>query len=117
MRQYQPCRGKDNLADVSRLSVSERERLTLLIEECSEVSHIACKILRHGYASCNPADPNQESNIRSLHRELGDMMAVLRLMMLRLDISQNKIDGFRDLKLARISTYLHHNSLSEKELK
>lgn len=38
----------------NNLTPAEAECLAILIEECAEVQQIACKILRHGYDSCNP---------------------------------------------------------------
>ena len=57
------------------LTPAEAERLAMLAEECGEVIRIVGKILRHGYASFHPADPNV-SNRELLGRELTDLYAV-----------------------------------------
>lgn len=72
------------------MTSAEMERLVLLIEECSEVQHVASKILRFGYDGANPSD-----NIRNrylLERELGDLFAVIKLMKERSDIDRDMID-------------------------
>ena len=40
------------------LTPAEAERLAMLAEECGEVIQMVGKILRHGYDSYHPADPN-----------------------------------------------------------
>ena len=62
------------------LSPAEVERLSMLIEECAEVQHIATKILRHGYNSYHPADEDQTTNRELLHRELVDLRAIQNVM-------------------------------------
>lgn len=60
------------------VSPKERERLVKLIEECAEVQHAACKILRHGWMSFNPDDRNDETNLSALNRELSDLKASIQ---------------------------------------
>ena len=53
----------------------EREILTILIEECDEVSQRACKALRFGPTEIQPDQPL--GNIERLSLEIGDLMAVI----------------------------------------
>ena len=55
---------------------AQRERLTMLIEECAEVQHAATKILRHGYGLWHPV--TQEANEIALVRELEDLLTLIR---------------------------------------
>lgn len=55
---------------------AERERLEMLVEECSEVIQVATKILRHGWENYHPDDANRVSNRSQLRREVTDAMAV-----------------------------------------
>jgi NTP pyrophosphatase (non-canonical NTP hydrolase) len=62
------------------LDPAEAERLTMLIEECGEVIQAATKILRHGFASYNPKDPNSPSNRVALRKEIEDVQAIIFAM-------------------------------------
>jgi hypothetical protein len=62
------------------LSPAEAERLAMLIEEAAEVQHVAAKILRHGWESCNPLEQTGETNRDKLKGELRDLFAVHLLM-------------------------------------
>ena len=57
------------------LTPAEAERLAMLAEECAEVIQIVGKILRHGYDSYHPADP-ETTNRDLLAKELTDIEAV-----------------------------------------
>lgn len=63
----------------NRLSPAEAERLAMLAEECGEIVQVVGKILRHGYQSHHPDDP-ETTNLSLLRKELGDLFAVLDLM-------------------------------------
>lgn len=64
------------------LTPAEAERLAMLAEEAAEVNQIAMKILRHGYESFHPDDPQRVTNRRLLEKELLDTFAV-HLAMIR----------------------------------
>lgn len=63
----------------------EAERLVKLAEECSEVAQMCMKILRHGYESHHPDDPDTD-NRALLNEELTDLSAVLLDMRRKGDI-------------------------------
>lgn len=44
----------------NNLSDAELERLAYLAEECGEVQQIIGKIIRHGYESYSPNDPEKQ---------------------------------------------------------
>lgn len=64
----------------NRLTNAEAERLAMLAEECGEVIQVIGKILRHGYTSCNPNDPNMTTNWALLKGELNDISAIVHGM-------------------------------------
>jgi hypothetical protein len=64
----------------NKLTDAQAERFTMLAEEANEISHIVCKILRHGADSYNPWDLNKVTNIEHLNKELADLSAVLYIM-------------------------------------
>ena len=61
-------------------SRAEAERLVLVMEEMAEASQAACKALRHGLESYNPADVFRTTNRDPLLKELGDVLFALRLL-------------------------------------
>lgn len=92
----------------NELTEAEQERLAILIEECSEVIQIGCKILRHGYESFNPTIPQSETNRAALERELGDLFHAYHRMVRVLDVNMNVVDQRSQSKPQRIEKYLHH---------
>ena len=48
--------------------------LARVVEECSEVIQIACKIDRFGWFEHNPNDPDKTPNIELLKREMDDVV-------------------------------------------
>jgi hypothetical protein len=71
------------------LTNAEKERLYLLIEECSEVQKQACKILRFGYPDIHPH--TKVDNRTILEQEIGDLEAVMDLMYIKNDISMSNV--------------------------
>lgn len=62
------------------MTEAERERLTMLAEEASEIVQAATKALRHGYNSHDPTGQKLGSNKDQLFREIEDLKAVLFIM-------------------------------------
>ena len=87
----------------NRLTPAELERLAILAEECNEAGQIACKILRHGYGSYNPAQALSErlANRFLLEKELGDVMWIMRAMCEAYDINAERIEKHADAIEAR----------------
>lgn len=93
----------------NELSPGELERLALLAEECAEVIQVVGKILRHGYTSTHPNDPDGENNRELLEEELGHVQAAQSLMIDKDDLSESSIKAHHKLKRAKVNEYLHHN--------
>jgi hypothetical protein len=93
----------------NQLTEAEQERLSILIEECSEVQQIGCKILRHGYESYSPKSIDKETNREALQRELGDLMHALGRMLKLKDLDHTKINERQVSKAEHVKPYLHHN--------
>ena len=102
------------------LTPAERERLTKLNEELSEsiermglliqamgkASQTVCKTLVHGFdASFEGIDYD---NREDLMRELGDVDAIIDLMVKRGDLYRNVIANYRDVKIGKLAKYLKH---------
>jgi hypothetical protein len=70
---------------------AEKERLAMLAEEAGEIVQIIGKILRHGYDSHHPDDPERITNKEHLVRELRDLDGVVYGMCLKDDL---KVENF-----------------------
>lgn len=54
--------------------------LTKVIEECSEVIQMACKIDRFGWFNYHPDDPLKTQNITLLKREMADVIKTFKTL-------------------------------------
>lgn len=100
-----------DLFDVG-LTDAERELLALLMEECGEVVQVIGKILRHGYDSCNPLDPESPSNRELLERELGDVGAAQLMLEESGALGWTEIRNHASRKLESVRKWLHFNPSS-----
>jgi len=91
------------------LTPAEAERLSILMEEMAEASQVIGKILRHGYGSYHPKDPDKRSNRTLLSEEMGHVRFIVGEMCERQDISALIMQGSAEEKKAKINKYLHHN--------
>lgn len=89
------------------LSPEQAEALALVAEECAEVQQIICKILRHGLWSHRPKNPGI-SNQDELQKEVGDLMAALRVAEVQRLLEWGRVIQNRNAKLRRVQKYLHH---------
>ncbi len=92
----------------NRLTPAQAERLAIVAEECGEVVQAIGKILRHGYESWHPADPDGPNNRERLERELGDLRAVVQMMSDAGDVGALAIQQYAIGKAHRMRPYLHH---------
>lgn len=89
----------------NKLTPAEAERLAMLAEECGEVIQVIGKILRHGYDSYHPADP-QTTNRQLLGRELTDLYAVASSLS-RDSVPKSSLHAQKQA-WARKLRYVHH---------
>lgn len=94
----------------------DRELLTVLIEECSEVVHIGCKILRHGLNSYHPNNVIQD-NQDELCREVGQVLALIDMLRQRRVLQQAEVDSARSLKFRTLPRFLHHSTIVEGKIR
>jgi len=98
------CEG--NMNDLP--SLAEAERLHLLIEECGEVIQAATKVLRHGYDSVHPFITDSLDNTGYFEFELGDLSAIIGIMIRSGDISGLEITKHQEDKIHRLPKWTHH---------
>jgi NTP pyrophosphatase (non-canonical NTP hydrolase) len=80
------------------------EILTILVEECAEVTQLACKIQRFGLDSYHPADPSI-TNKELLVGELGDLLALIDLLVAEGQISIEQIDAAKIAKILKLQRW------------
>lgn len=90
----------------NELTPEQDEALTLLAEECSEVVQIICKIQRHGLHSSHPS--THEVNYAMLQKEVGDVLAAMRIAEVQRLLSWSVVLVKRDAKMQAVQQYLHH---------
>lgn len=95
----------------NQLTPAEVERLSIIIEECAEVQHIACKILRHGYESSNPLKSPATPNRTLLTEEIGHLRYAILLMNVNEDYDFDQSTRFMNLKRDSLRQYLHHQRI------
>lgn len=96
------------ITNFNRLSPAQAERLAIVAEECGEVVQAISKILRHGYGSVHPNEVDGPNNRERLERELGDLRAVVQMMIDAGDVEALAVQQYAIGKSSRIRPYLHH---------
>jgi NTP pyrophosphatase (non-canonical NTP hydrolase) len=92
----------------NNLTPAQIERLAVLAKECGEVIQVIGKIVRHGYDSYFPGDPDRVTNRALLEKEIGDVKTIADMMGNEGDISKSAIQKrFRE-KQGTIGKWLHH---------
>lgn len=92
----------------NQLSPAEAERLALLGEELGETQQAIGKILRHGYESKNPFNPNGRTNREDLEKEIADVYVAARMMFNAGDIRRTACATHEEIKAETVKQYLHH---------
>ena len=79
------------------MSTKEKEVMDILQEECAEVIQAVSKISRFGIDNIKPGKP--KTNREHLEEELGDMLAMIDIM---LELSVISLDNLEIAKKAKI---------------
>lgn len=102
-------------AHFNGLTPGEAERLALLLEEMGEAQQIIGKVLRHGYQSYHPDDPEKTTNRALLAKEMGHVYAAMQLMVIQQDISGMLIEWSRSEKRGKVGRWMHHQTEQSAE--
>ena len=95
----------------NKLTPAQDERLACLAEECSEVIQAVTKIQRHGYESYHPDNPKID-NRELLEKEIGDVIAIIDLLLNSDDISDTSLEYFALEKNKKLPRFTHHQDFS-----
>lgn len=97
--------------DYYTLSPAQLERIALLAEEAAEVSHIAMKVVRHGYLSQHPVYSGYDNRAQLL-KELGDFVGALNILVKSKDLGPEQevrqtLENTAKDKLWNVTPYFH----------
>jgi hypothetical protein len=95
------------------LTPAQSERYAKLAEELSEAGQVLGKIWLHGL--CPSVGTMTWNNREDLEHELGDIEAAKHLLLECGDLSLERINHYRDLKIPIITRYMVHQSTKEPE--
>ena len=82
----------------------EREILNIIIEECAEVQHRACKALRFGLSEVQPGQ--DLDNAARLSDEIGDLGGILNLAFADGLISEDRVLATSYAKQEKLRTFM-----------
>jgi len=82
------------------------ELLLILSEECAEVAQAASKCIRFGMAATHPNYP--ESNQLRLEQELGDFMAMFKLLIEENGLNEDNIMKAAEAKLIKVEKFMRN---------
>lgn len=80
-----------------------KEIFCITQEECAEVTQSISKIFRFGFDSTHPV--TQKSNLQSLEEEVGDLLAMIDIMVEKCIISDNNINAARQAKKEKLKIW------------
>lgn len=97
--------GTDPVTKMGRAMSEQNHRklLTLVIEESAEVMQEICKMLHFGLDNVNPV--TGVSNQEKLHAEVGDVLAVLEMMVDRGYLDWDKLQAGAERKVERLKKW------------
>ncbi len=99
------------------LTPAEIERLAMLAEECGEVVQAVGMVLRHGWESSSPFESCGRQNRGALEKEIGNVRAVVNLMLDVDDLSLSAVQSWQGAKRKALPKWTHHqpDSMSREE--
>jgi NTP pyrophosphatase (non-canonical NTP hydrolase) len=80
-----------------------KEVLCIAQEECAEVTQAISKIFRFGWDSCHPE--TGESNKDHLEVEIGDLLAMVDIMIEKCLVSDDKVNAARIAKKEKLKKW------------
>ena len=80
-----------------------KEVFCIAQEECAEVTQAISKIFRFGFDSVHPV--SGKTNQQSLEEEVGDLLAMIDIMVEKCIISDEKLNSARKAKREKLKTW------------
>ena len=85
------------------LDEKHKEIMSIAQEECAEVTQAISKIFRFGFNSTHPY--TKKTNKQSLEEEVGDLLAMVDIMVEKCIISDNSINIARKNKREKLKSW------------
>lgn len=80
-----------------------KEIFCITQEECAEVTQAISKIFRFGFDSVHPT--TKKTNMQSLEEEVGDLLAMIDIMVERCIVSDSNINAARQAKKEKLKVW------------
>lgn len=87
------------------------ELLVILSEECAEVSQVAAKCVRFGMDS----EYQGQTNRQKLELELGDFLAMFKLIMEETNLSESNVMNAAEAKLVKVEKFMKNPKKQAKK--
>ena len=81
----------------------DREVMLITQEECAEVTQAISKIFRFGFDSTHPV--TNKTNKECLEEEIGDLLAMIEILIRRAIISDSSVNEARKLKMEKLKKW------------
>lgn len=92
------------IKQLGKTSPEEKEILNITLEESAEVIQSISKILRFGWDSCHPTNPNY-TNREHMTEEVGDLICMITILFLKGIIDESKALEYAYAKVAKLKKY------------
>lgn len=88
---------------VVKMNAQEKEVMDILQEECAEVIQAVSKISRFGIDNFKPGKP--KTNREHLEEELGDMLAMIDILIEQGIVSSSSLDNAKHAKIEKLKKW------------
>lgn len=85
------------------MNKEQKEIFCITQEECAEVTQAISKIFRFGFDSRHPA--TNKTNKESLEEEIGDLLAMIEILIRRAVISDSNVNAARLQKMEKLKKW------------
>ena len=85
------------------MNTKEKEVMDILQEECAEVIQAVSKINRFGLDNLKPGKP--KTNREHLEEELGDMLAMIDILIEKSIVSSTALDSAKNAKIEKLKIW------------
>ena len=91
------------------MNSSDKEVMDILQEECAEVIQAVSKISRFGIDNLKPGKP--KTNREHLEEELGDMLAMIDIMLANKVVSRDNLEVAKRAKIEKLKKWSNIQNL------
>ncbi len=91
------------------MNSSDKEVMDILQEECAEVIQAVSKISRFGIDNLKPGKP--KTNREHLEEELGDMLAMIDIMLANSVVSRDNLETAKRAKIEKLKKWSNIQNL------